>query len=91
MCALTTMPHAGGLLLPDTSVKGMSLANILATFEESLDFVPAFTGKGGGRRNGCMTNCDANDTAVGAAEAFLAGKCVTGCQCNHMVLHCVCQ
>lgn len=89
MCALTTLHHAGGLLLPGSSVKGVSLANTLASFEESLDYVPAFTGKGGGRRKGCMINCDGNDTAVGAAEAFLAGECATGC--NHMLVHCFCQ
>jgi hypothetical protein len=52
----------------------MPLASVLEYFEDSLKFAQTFTGKGGGRRNGCMVNCDANEAAAGAAEAYLAGE-----------------
>jgi hypothetical protein len=55
----------------------MPLASLLEFFQDSLLFSQTFTGKGGGRRNGCMVNCDANEAAANAAEAYLAGECLT--------------
>jgi hypothetical protein len=52
----------------------MPLAGVLELFADSLKFAQTFTGKGGGRRNGCMVNCDADEAAASAAEAYLAGR-----------------
>lgn len=66
----------GGLQDKGSSTKGMNLTDVLNAFQDSLDFARTFTGKGGGRRNGCMINCSQADAAAGAVEAFLAGQLV---------------
>ncbi|KAF6254344.1 hypothetical protein COO60DRAFT_329387 [Scenedesmus sp. NREL 46B-D3] len=63
----------GGLLRAPTT-KGVPLAGVLEAFADSLNFAQTFTGKGGGRRNGCMVNCNPNEAAASAAEAYLAGS-----------------